>query len=244
MALIPCPECGREISDKVTSCPHCGYPFEQPDAPSSAPQQVEVTSVKLGSSDPAKKKKTKKLILAAVVAVVAIFAVFFGVKSQTAANQRSQYIDNLSSVRMLMLAGAIDAEELCNLTKSVWYNTIFEESDSATDKYTKSSYGLFHSDFDTSISNLYADASTKETVSDIQENQSLVDDLMKDLQNPTEEFAACYETLDSLYDVYKTLTNLAVSPTGSLNTFSETFRDADSSFLTYFEKMETQIPEK
>lgn len=24
MALIKCPECGREISDKATSCPHCG----------------------------------------------------------------------------------------------------------------------------------------------------------------------------------------------------------------------------
>lgn len=26
MALIKCPECGREISDKATSCPNCGYP--------------------------------------------------------------------------------------------------------------------------------------------------------------------------------------------------------------------------
>lgn len=27
MALINCPECGREISDRVTACPHCGYPL-------------------------------------------------------------------------------------------------------------------------------------------------------------------------------------------------------------------------
>lgn len=25
MALIKCPECGREVSDKATSCPNCGY---------------------------------------------------------------------------------------------------------------------------------------------------------------------------------------------------------------------------
>lgn len=25
MALISCPECGREISDAASSCPHCGY---------------------------------------------------------------------------------------------------------------------------------------------------------------------------------------------------------------------------
>lgn len=28
MALIKCPECGREISDKAASCPGCGYPVE------------------------------------------------------------------------------------------------------------------------------------------------------------------------------------------------------------------------
>ena len=26
MALIKCPECGRDISDKAQSCPACGYP--------------------------------------------------------------------------------------------------------------------------------------------------------------------------------------------------------------------------
>lgn len=27
MALIKCPECGKEISDKAISCPHCGVPI-------------------------------------------------------------------------------------------------------------------------------------------------------------------------------------------------------------------------
>ena len=26
MALINCPECGKEISDRVVSCPNCGCP--------------------------------------------------------------------------------------------------------------------------------------------------------------------------------------------------------------------------
>ena len=29
MALIKCPECGREVSDKALSCPNCGYPISQ-----------------------------------------------------------------------------------------------------------------------------------------------------------------------------------------------------------------------
>ena len=29
MALIKCPECDRDISDKATACPHCGYPIAE-----------------------------------------------------------------------------------------------------------------------------------------------------------------------------------------------------------------------
>lgn len=29
MALIICPECGKEISDKAISCPHCGCPASE-----------------------------------------------------------------------------------------------------------------------------------------------------------------------------------------------------------------------
>lgn len=28
MALIKCPECGKNISDKAYQCIHCGYPLE------------------------------------------------------------------------------------------------------------------------------------------------------------------------------------------------------------------------
>lgn len=29
MALIKCPECGKEISDKAACCPNCGFPVER-----------------------------------------------------------------------------------------------------------------------------------------------------------------------------------------------------------------------
>jgi hypothetical protein len=28
MALIKCPECGKQVSDKAQSCPGCGYPLQ------------------------------------------------------------------------------------------------------------------------------------------------------------------------------------------------------------------------
>lgn len=29
MAIIKCPECGQDVSDKATSCPKCGYPINK-----------------------------------------------------------------------------------------------------------------------------------------------------------------------------------------------------------------------
>lgn len=28
MALIRCPECGKQVSDTAKACPNCGYDFE------------------------------------------------------------------------------------------------------------------------------------------------------------------------------------------------------------------------
>lgn len=33
MSLIICPECGKEISDKVIACIHCGYPIKKDENP-------------------------------------------------------------------------------------------------------------------------------------------------------------------------------------------------------------------
>lgn len=30
MALVRCPECGREVSDRARSCIHCGFPMNEP----------------------------------------------------------------------------------------------------------------------------------------------------------------------------------------------------------------------
>ncbi len=37
MALINCPECGKEISDKANACPNCGCPINETNQPSSTP---------------------------------------------------------------------------------------------------------------------------------------------------------------------------------------------------------------
>jgi hypothetical protein len=49
MALIPCPDCGREISTQAPSCPHCGRPIvtgaPSPPRPSTAPTKKHTPAI-------------------------------------------------------------------------------------------------------------------------------------------------------------------------------------------------------
>ncbi len=239
MALIICPECGKEISDKVKACPHCGYPLQE-EVDLTAPQPVEITSVKLTSSPEQKRKIRNAVIIAVVVAILGVVCIL-GAVSAVKRNSRAEYIENLWLARSTMLDGAVDAENLCNLTKSVWFNTIYEESSSDTDEYTKTN-GRFNDDFNDSLAALYSASSTLEVIQKIEVNQSEVADIIRSLQNPPEDLTSCYSTIDAMYEVYRSFTNLAISPSGSLTSYAEEFRTYDNDFINYYDKLDTQIP--
>ena len=260
MALIQCPECGEQISDKAVKCVHCGHvfveepkkvcaecgaeleenaticancgcPVETPEE--TAPQKVEVTNVSL--KRPSKKKIIIGAIIAAAVIILAVIGILIG--TGVKANKAVKYGDNLKSTSNLMLVGAAEAESCGNLIKSVWYNAIYEKSDATTDKYTKSGY-WFVDDFNDALANLFSDEDFASRIEAIKSNQDSVGASMKDLGNPPDEWKEAYADLKVFYDAYLDLTNLAVSPTGSLQTFSSNFNDADSKASNAYNKMQ------
>lgn len=60
MAIITCPECGKEISDQATSCPNCGYPIK------------ETTQINAKKSNINLKKKLPVIILIGALVVIGI----------------------------------------------------------------------------------------------------------------------------------------------------------------------------
>jgi DNA-directed RNA polymerase subunit RPC12/RpoP len=51
MALIACEECGKSISDRAASCPHCGLPLAPVTPPSLNPTQPEQVRSLLSNRD-------------------------------------------------------------------------------------------------------------------------------------------------------------------------------------------------
>ena len=237
-----CQECGSEIPPQSDACPFCGCPVPPNENESEkwVTQKVEVTSVNL----PKMKKKTKVIIIVAILlALVAIAGVLWGIKivnEKKAADAASAYSSNLKTISVLMISGAADAESAGNLIKSVWYNAIYEERDSSTDKYTRPN-GYFVDDFNDALGNLFSDSTFVEKIDGIKNNQDSVEKYIKELRNPPKEFEEAYDAVKDCYDAYLTFTNLVVNPTGSLTTFSSNFNDADSAVVNKYNTLKSFI---
>lgn len=241
-----CPDCGAELEEGMDTCPKCGCPIENTIETEKTPQQVEVTGVKIT-------KKSKKIIVIATIAVI-VAAIITDIGVQThkknvaakaaaeAQKQSDEYGTNLNMAAYSMLSGASDAETCGNLIKQVWYNAIYEKSDSKTDKYTKPK-GYYVSDFNDALQNLFSDSSFSSQIADINDNKDTVNSLMKKLKNPPEEYKDAYESLSKLYDAYISLTNLATDPTGSLQTYSQNFNDADNETLNCYNALKMYLEE-
>lgn len=241
-----CSDCGAELEEGMDICPKCGCPIENIIETEKTPQQVEVTGVKTT-------KKSKKIIVIATIAVLAA-AIITAIGVQThkknvaakavaeAQKQSEEYGTNLNMAAYSMLSGASDAETCGNLIKQVWYNAIYKESDSTTNKYTKPD-GYFVSDFNDALQNLFSDSSFSGQIADINSNKDTVNSLMKKLKNPPEEYKDAYESLSKLYDAYISLTNLVTDPTGSLQTYSQNFNDADNETLNCYNALKMYLEE-
>ena len=67
MALIKCPECGTEVSDKAEKCPKCAFPINE----SKNSSNVKIEEVQF-----TKKKYKKSMFVAALMGIVAFLLLF------------------------------------------------------------------------------------------------------------------------------------------------------------------------
>ena len=116
MGLTTCPKCGKTISEKATVCPCCNSAVKQ-------------------------KQKKHKGVFKSIIVFTLIVVSVLGIGISQKAKELTFY-SNMETVSFTMLDGATKAEDAGNLIKSVWYNAIFEERNSETDKYTMKTESL------------------------------------------------------------------------------------------------------
>lgn len=76
MALMVCPECGKQVSDQAESCPHCGYPIPKYIAEQKKQAELEEKAKKAAEEFTAKKEKAeKKPVSTRIKIIIAVCAV-------------------------------------------------------------------------------------------------------------------------------------------------------------------------
>lgn len=276
MALISCPNCGNEVSDKAEACPHCGFVLKEKEkvtcpecgkevdadalvcpfcgnplkeAPKEEVQKVELSKVAIP-----KAKINKKVLIGLAAALLVVLGIFMAVSS----NREKEYVKNYKAAVSSMLSGGARSETVCNEIVAVWSNSINHKFDPKTNMYTltsayrndsyyssksgsatSSQRKYFNDDFNTSLSLYFLDSGYTTATSSIKTNQESVSNLMQKLSKPPKGYENAYSALDSLYDSYLTMTQLALDPQGSLNSYSQQFHNADNDLLSCYKKAQS-----
>ncbi|MBQ7462395.1 MAG: zinc ribbon domain-containing protein [Bacteroidaceae bacterium] len=100
MALIECPLCGENISDKATTCPHCGY-------------VVTVVDEQKATYKPQKQSRNwGKLIVLIIVAMIAVFA---WNKIKRNESKKAEYTELIYQKSGIKLRGDYTVSELASI---------------------------------------------------------------------------------------------------------------------------------
>jgi hypothetical protein len=191
-------------------------------------------------------KKRKFPIRIVLMLVLILAASVFGVLYMLNSQKEDLYIENLRQVSTTMKKGAATSEIVLDLVGRIWYNAIYEESDPITDEYTKDSgwYGKegFVEDFNEALTNYFTSDEATVKFDAIQLNQKEVRILMEELQYPPQKLEDYYDTVTELYVAYQSLTDFALNPGGSLQSFSQEKNDRIDKFSELFNKLQVQLP--
>lgn len=224
MAIINCPECGKEISDTSKKCINCGYKF----------------------------KKVKKSSIITIILIIMIIAIIISTTIILIhKNKIKEQKDAENSYKELLLKTTVEmnlykllADYHCAYISSVWHNAIFEDDDVKTNKYTKTStsyYGKFV-DFSTAINNYTTQ--NKESLDKLNNKKGEISKNVQRLKDiPNSEFKEPHEKLLKMYSNYSILVDLARFPTGTYKDYNTKYHEYSENFDSNFEEFKVLLPE-
>ena len=206
MALINCPNCNKEISDKAKACVGCGYQIVDAvtteERAIKCPECGEVTdcltdicsncgyplnSFEMKADEKQKSKSIlkKKRFWISAICFVLLMSVILLISNNI--RTENYNIEICTAVEEIMAVSA-DAENIGNQICSVWNNAIFDKDNENTAKYTSTA-----KDFNEALSNLFADEEFINKITAIRNKQSEIDTYLGKLKNPPEKFEDAYD---------------------------------------------------
>lgn len=255
METRKCQECGFVISNDTKVCPNCGAEINFNTELSNYSESNIHAETKNNLNSIINKIRQNKpisyIIIGVIIAVIIIIVVVAGVKTRSI-----RYIKNMRSIADEIVDSASDAEDIYILASRVWLNSIYQEHDEETDKYTVKEdadepktiqellSGSDFYDFSTAVDNMYSDQDIINELSELSGDFNSISDSVDKLQNPPKDMYGCYSTFMDLYSSYSTLVDLAQNPSGSYEDYSDKIDSTSDAFLDSVNKLKIQLSVK
>ena len=254
MALINCPNCNKEISDKAKVCVGCGHKLvddiNTENAMINCPECDVITDTltdtcpncgyplstiqtKIEETQKDKKVFKKKWFWGLTICLVLLIFVISFVSNIL--KTENYNIEICTAVDAIMSVYA-DAETIGNQICSVRNNAIYDKHNESTAKYTSTA-----KDFNEALSNLFADEEFVKKTNSIRNKQSEIDAYFGYLKNPPEKFEDAYGEFKELYYAYSDYVDFVLSCKGSYNTYTENISKKSSALMESYREIKVEL---
>ncbi len=254
MALIKCPNCNKEISDKAKVCVGCGHRFVDDvntekrtiNCPECGVAVDRLTDICSNCGYPLnsleikadEKQKSKSIFKKKWFLILAICLVFFmSIVLLVSNNARTEnYNIEISTAVDEIMTVSAEVENIGNQISYVWNNAIWDKNNADTSKYTSTA-----KDFNEALSNLFADEEFIGKITAIRNKQSEIDTYLGKLKNPPEKFEDAYDEFKELYYAYSDYTDFVISCKGSYNTYTEDLSKKSSALMESYREIKVEL---
>lgn len=244
MSLINCPECLKDISDKVKSCPHCGYPFVGEE---SETQKTDRKPVGVNGEQNGKKK-----LYTSIVGFLLIAAIALGGYSYYSTQQTKEYGKKFDATVTEMMSSASKAEEVSANMAKLWFNWIWNPEAPETIRYTYKN-GKPVGDVGDVLGYYIADSTIEPAVESMKDSEVKAAEMIKQLSNPPAGYKTSYATLMELQNAHLGLIDVVIKPIiksdmgyydGNYNHYINRRNQKIDEFIDIYEKLQIQLPNK
>lgn len=193
-----------------------------------------------------KKTKNKIIVISFIILIimVSIFTTIFIKKERQ--KRAEEYKDLMVTVAKEIYALESKAVYHTSYITTTWYNAIFKERNSYTDKYAfpedEYGYGVnMWVDFQTAINNYLSDNNAG--LQELQNEELKIQAKLSELQNiPNEEYKNYLDIITEMYTNLSMLVSLANSPTGTYKEYGEKCNEYKEQFEIEYNKLLVMFP--
>lgn len=170
-------------------------------------------------------KKRNKYFTFSAIGIVLVLIIFSVMVYNT--NKKSEDYHNLISLTELsIVAASAKAVDVCSEYNDVWSGAINRGGS-----------------FNYAISSKKDELESNGTTKSIEETKKGIDSMMKKLNSPPREYEKAYSKLMELYGTYCEIESQAVSPSGSLVSFTSNINSLQSKLLREANEFDVLVPQ-